>query len=194
MNAFSKGTICWCIFLISIFFVPVVSAQTNTNACTSQLNALKGVLIFNPGVEIVGGNRILYHWYPVTGSDFFIRTDHWDGDALLVEGPLFLGPYDLVLPESQGVALSAIPLCFALRILSITNDLTGNCAIAFAGTPGENYLIQAATNPIAPVFWTTLTNNTDGGTNFTADGGGRWSHTDLNAAKFSARFYRAVQP
>lgn len=194
MNAFFKPAFLFSNLLISLSLSQIASAQTNTNACTSQLNALKGVLIFNPGIEMVGGNRVLYHWYPVTGSDFFIRTDHWDGDALLVEGPLFLGPYDLVLPESQGVPLSEIPLCFALRILSITNDLTGNCAIAFAGTPGENYLIQAATNPIAPVFWTTLTNNTDGGNNFVADAGGRWAHTDLNAAKYSARFYRAVHP
>src|SRR5258706_5178955 len=195
MNANSVKTVFQSIFLVSLFLFRPASAQTSTNTCTSQLNALKGVLIFNPTPdESSGGNRVLYHWYVVIGTDFYIRTDHWDGDAVLVEGPLFLGPYDLVEPESESVPPSALPLCldFTPRILSITKNIAGNCALAFAGGPNRIYQVQAATNLVGPVFWTTLTNNVDGGDNFTSDASGHWSHTDLNATNFSARFYRAL--
>src|SRR6266481_8469227 len=91
--SFLKRNVFWSIFLISLFLIRPAPAQTATNTCTFQLNALKGVLIFNPTPgEFSGGNRVLYHWYVVTGTDFYIRTDYWDGDALLVEDPLFLGP------------------------------------------------------------------------------------------------------
>jgi hypothetical protein len=197
MNTISKRTALRSISLAALLMFRLASAQTSTNTCQAQLNALKGVLIFDPDPgEFSGGNVVLYHWYPVTGTDYFIRTDHWDGDALLVEGPLFLGPYDLVLPDSQGVPTSAIPVCFDFtpRILSITKSNTGNCTLTFEGGVGGTYQVQAATNLSPPVFWTTLTNNTDGGVNFIAGPGGYWSHTDLNATNFCARFYRALLP
>jgi hypothetical protein len=101
MNANAIKTVFRSIFLISLFLFRPASAQTPTNSCASQLNSLKGVLIFNPTFgESNGGNRVFYHWYVVTGTDFYIRTEYWNGDALLIEGPVFLGPYDLVLPDS----------------------------------------------------------------------------------------------
>lgn len=195
MNTISKKITHWSIALATLFLFRSAPAQTGTDTCQAQLNALKGVLIFDPGFdEFYGGTRVLYHWYPVAGTDFFIRTDHWDGDALFVEGPLYLGPYDLVMDDSQAVPASAIPACldFTPRILSIAKSSTGNCALTFAGGPNRVYQVQAATNLASPVFWTTVTNNQDGAANFTSDWRGHWFHTDLNATHFSARFYRAL--
>jgi hypothetical protein len=76
--------------------------------------------------------------------------------------------------------------------VSITKNVAGNCALTFASGPNRIYQVQAATNLAAPVFWTTLTNNEYRGDNFTSDASGHWSHTDLNATNFSARFYRAL--
>jgi hypothetical protein len=44
-----------------------------------------------------------------------------------------------------------------------------------------------------PVAWTALTNNVNGTTNFVADPGGIWTHTDLNSTNYSERYYRAAQ-
>ena len=54
------------------------------------------------------------------------------------------------------------------------------------GTPGAQYLVQAATNLTPPVAWVNVSTNTAG-----ADG--QWTYTD-SSTNHTRRFYRAAMP
>src|SRR6185369_6138986 len=73
------------------------------------------------------------------------------------------------------------------NIIGIVTNLDGNVTINFAGIPGRNYLVQAATNLAPPVIWQTLSTNA-AGTN------GLWSFADLEATNYAQRYYRSAKP
>jgi hypothetical protein len=78
-------------------------------------------------------------------------------------------------PRSQGTAIAPFNLTLFDRLPN------GAFRLAFAGTPGGKYYVEASTNL---VVWERLgpANNNDGKVEF----------TDTNAVKFTLRFYRAV--
>jgi glucuronoarabinoxylan endo-1,4-beta-xylanase len=82
----------------------------------------------------------------------------------------------------------------ARQIVSARLAADGNLTLTFAGVPGYNYRVQAATNLVPPVLWTTLTNNVDNSIVFTADASGLWTYTDLNSTNSPGRFYRTIEP
>ena len=82
----------------------------------------------------------------------------------------------------------------ARRIVGAVPAGDGNVTLVFAGVPGYNYRVQAATDLTPPADWLFVTNNFDGGNYFIAGPDGFWTHTDFNATNFSSRFYRTVEP
>jgi hypothetical protein len=75
----------------------------------------------------------------------------------------------------------------SVNITGISTNGNGTVTIGFAGIPGLNYLIQAATNLSPPITWTTLSTNM-AGTN------GLFNFTDLNATNYTSRYYRTATP
>ena len=71
-------------------------------------------------------------------------------------------------------------------ITGTTTNGDGSVTISFAGIPGQTYVIQAATNPAAPV-WVSI------GTN-TAARNGLFQFTDMGAITYPSRFYRTAIP
>lgn len=62
----------------------------------------------------------------------------------------------------------------------------GSVTLNFAGVPGYTYQVDAATNLVPPILWTTIsTNTTDSIT-------GLWQITDQQATNYPNRFYRSV--
>jgi hypothetical protein len=70
--------------------------------------------------------------------------------------------------------------------LSIKANGDGTATIAFAGTAGAKYVVQAATNLAPPVAWINVSTNTAG-----TDG--RWTFTDSMSSGLP-RFYRSAKP
>ncbi|HXI71537.1 MAG TPA: carbohydrate binding domain-containing protein [Verrucomicrobiae bacterium] len=79
-------------------------------------------------------------------------------------------------------------------IVSITMAGDGNPTMVFSGLANHYYWLQAATNLVPPVYWLTLTNHLNGGTNFVAGLNGLWTNTDLTATNLPVRFYRTLKP
>jgi len=96
------------------------------------------------------------------------------------------GAYTVVVTDNVGSALSVIAL---LNITGITKNSDGTTTVAFLGTPGQLYHLEATTNMDLPGSWQTLPNSS---TN--APPGGLWQFTDPQAANYPLRFYRAVSP
>jgi hypothetical protein len=70
--------------------------------------------------------------------------------------------------------------------LGIKDNGNSTVTVTFAGTPGAQYLVQAATNLVPPIAWVNVSTNT-AGTN------GQWTFTDSNTSR-TRRFYRAAMP
>jgi hypothetical protein len=91
----------------------------------------------------------------------------------------------------QGSAASTIVISVvypeSFNITGITTLPDGNAQISFAGVPGRNYVVQAATNLSPPIFWQTLATNAAG-----TDG--LWSFVDVDSTNYPARYYRSALP
>jgi autotransporter-associated beta strand protein len=61
----------------------------------------------------------------------------------------------------------------------------GSVTLSFAGVPNYSYQVDATTNLTPPVVWKTISTNT-------ANGGGQWQITDLQATNYPNQFYRSV--
>jgi hypothetical protein len=72
------------------------------------------------------------------------------------------------------------------NITGISTNGNGTVTIYFAGVPNETYVVEAATNPAAPV-WVPLSTNVAGPN-------GLWNYTDPAAASYPSRFYRSAHP
>ena len=72
-----------------------------------------------------------------------------------------------------------------VTIVGVTRLADGTVQLNFTGTPGNVYMIEAATNLTSPIGWTTL------GTN-TADTNGVFSFTDLSASNYNFCYYRTA--
>ncbi|MGD0745390.1 MAG: MBG domain-containing protein, partial [Verrucomicrobiota bacterium] len=70
--------------------------------------------------------------------------------------------------------------------LGLTANIDGTVTITFQGTPGAQYLVQAAIDPGQSVGWENVSTNTAGPD-------GQWTFTDSMAAH-SQRFYRSAKP
>ncbi len=77
-------------------------------------------------------------------------------------------------------ATSSAPIVSGINVLG-----DGNIHLGFSGSPGQNYVIQAADGLTPPVTWTNISTNT-------ADGGGVFQFDDLNATNYGYRLYRAA--
>jgi hypothetical protein len=96
------------------------------------------------------------------------------------------GAYSVVVSDNVGSALSVIAV---LNITGITKNNDGTVTVAFRGTAGQTYHLEAATNLEPPVVWQMLPGST---TN--APPGGLWQFTDSPAVNYGERFYRSVSP
>jgi hypothetical protein len=96
------------------------------------------------------------------------------------------GAYSVVVADTVGKALSVIAV---LDITGITENSDGTVTVAFVGTPGQSYHVQAATSLSPPISWQVLS-----GSGTAAPPGGVWQFTDSNATSFPNRFYRSVSP
>jgi hypothetical protein len=70
--------------------------------------------------------------------------------------------------------------------LGINGNGNGTVTVTFAGTPGAQYLVQAATNLAPPIAWVNVSTNT-AGTN------GQWTFTDFTINR-TRGFYRSAMP
>jgi hypothetical protein len=96
------------------------------------------------------------------------------------------GAYTAVVSDNVGSAVSVIAL---LNITGITKNSDGTTTVAFLGTAGQAYHLEATTNLGSPQFWQTLP-----GSATNAPPGGLWQYTDSQAANYPNRFYRSVSP
>lgn len=96
------------------------------------------------------------------------------------------GAYSVVVSDKVASALSVIAV---LNLTGITQNSDGTVTVAFLGTQGQSYQIEAATNLAPPVVWQVLA-----GSATSAPSGGLWQFTDSNAMSFPIRFYRSVSP
>jgi hypothetical protein len=74
-----------------------------------------------------------------------------------------------------------------VTITGITALGNKTALISFAGTAGNNYLIEATTNLTPAIVWTILSTNT-AGTN------GLFQYNDLNSTNYPMRYYRTETP
>jgi hypothetical protein len=77
------------------------------------------------------------------------------------------------------------PGAVAPAALGITVSKSGTVTVAFLGTPGSNYVVQAC-GGIAPPVWQNVSTNT-------ADAQGRWTFSETPGS-VQSRFYRATTP
>jgi hypothetical protein len=70
--------------------------------------------------------------------------------------------------------------------LGIQNNGDGTITVSFSGTPGAQYITQAAGDLGSPEGWSNVSTNT-------AAADGTWSFTESTAGQ-SVRFYRAGKP
>jgi len=96
------------------------------------------------------------------------------------------GAYTVVVSDNVGSALSVIAL---LNLTGITRNNDGTTTVAFLGTPGQSYHLEATTNIDSPTSWQMLP-----GSATNAPPGGLWQFTDTAAANYPLRFYRSVSP
>jgi hypothetical protein len=72
------------------------------------------------------------------------------------------------------------------RIQSIGRAMDGSMAVVYAGTPGQNYILQAAAE-LSPGAWKNVVTNR-------ADASGEVLYSDAGAATAPSRFYRVILP
>jgi sugar lactone lactonase YvrE len=100
------------------------------------------------------------------------------------------GNYTLIINGSFGSITSSVVTLTVLippAITGIMPGTDGSVTLHFTGGANQNYLLQAATNLVAPVVWQTLSTNA-------ADANGIWQFADTNTSAYPARFYRAAAP
>jgi len=96
------------------------------------------------------------------------------------------GAYNVVVSDNVGSALSVIAV---LNITGITKNSDGTVTVAFLGTEGQTYHLEATTNIDAAGSWQMLP-----GSATNAPRGGLWQFTDSEAMNYPERFYRSVSP
>ncbi len=141
---------------------------------------------------------------PSTNSSWPIASasagvSNFNAAAFSIDASAFInatgGVFSVALQNGTNLVISYEPPADQkLQIVGLSPHVDGNVHITFAGQPGLDYLVQAATNLAFPVTWETLTNNLNGGILFTAATNGLWNHTDLNATSYTSRYYRAHTP
>jgi hypothetical protein len=129
-------------------------------------------------------------------SGGYVRKVVIQGPAILINtsNPKVAGGYHVIITGPNGSAISAVT---TLTILSPQGLPPRNLAASLApgpssvfqwsGTPGINYVLQAATNLTPPVQWLPVFTNA-------ADANGNCIFVDTNVLLNSQRFYRAMLP
>jgi hypothetical protein len=97
------------------------------------------------------------------------------------------GSYQFVVTSPYGSTTSSVSLTVGLPPLQANFNAGNGLKLQLTGTPGSNYVLQAATNLNPPVLWVPVATNV-------ADTNGNWSFTDTNTAAFSNRYYRVTGP
>jgi len=110
-------------------------------------------------------------------------TLSWAGLFVLQQAPNVTGPYQDMVTVSNSLTTSMNGPSKFFRLRSEPAVLTlktigGVPVLSVAGSPGENFIIQASTNM---VHWSDLQTNTL-----------PMSFVDTAAAQYSSRFYRAI--
>ena len=96
------------------------------------------------------------------------------------------GDYTLVVTNNYGAITSSVATLTILIPPAINiggGNLDGSFTLDLVGSPGYNYILEAATNLIPPIGWLPLATNTLG-TN------GVWQYTDAQATNFPQQYYR----
>lgn len=103
----------------------------------------------------------------------------------LATGGTFV-PSDYNITYNPGtLTVTLPPNTIPVTVTGISLLANGTVQLSFTGTPGYVYLIDAATNLIPPIAWTTISTNA-AGTN------GMFSFTDTNADNYSCRYYQTA--
>lgn len=132
--------------------------------------------------------------YMTNGETFYLGSPVFDNHPIwnIVSGTagntysltLFIRDVNGVYPDSSPFTLSFTPV--APAVLSIQNNADRTVTINFRGTPGLDYVVQAASSAGFGAQWSNLSTNNSGDA-------GSWSITESTIGH-AARFYRAVTP
>jgi hypothetical protein len=96
------------------------------------------------------------------------------------------GNYTLVVTNAYGSVTSSVAVLTVLippAIGSVSANPGGGISLVLSGTPGLAYVLEAATNLVAPVAWYPVATNTLGAE-------GVWLFTDFSATNRPLQFYR----
>jgi hypothetical protein len=123
--------------------------------------------------------------HPGTDFSFLLaREVRYDGDSQDTDG------MSVVSTEGNPASGPQLQLVFTVlpaapRIVGVTRNADQTLTLGFAGTPGQTYQVQAATN-LAAGSWLTLQTTNLASTN--------WVYVETQATNLPARFYRALAP
>jgi hypothetical protein len=158
---------------------------TNVTSAPMQLVRLAAVGTNWHALKLtVQGNHITVS---LDGNQLIDTTDveaaPYGSGGVSVDMWTFETPFGMAVDNFLVTALAAAP---APPTLGIKGNGTGTVTITFTGTPGAQYVIQAATNLAPPIAWVNVSTNT-AGTN------GQWTFADSTTSR-ARRFYRSATP
>jgi autotransporter-associated beta strand protein len=150
-----------------------------TNASDSDGDPITLVSVGSPstnGATITTDTNFVYYTPPAVNPNV---TDAFTYTVADVYGATNQGTVTVTIAPDTNMQ--------SVNITGITTLGDGTTEISFAGIPGRNYLIQAATNLTPTITWTTIGTNT-AGTN------GLFQFNDQDSTNFANRYYRTAQP
>jgi hypothetical protein len=180
-------------------FGPVVSVSTG-NAHYLALLGIPPEITSQPASQsVLSGNNVMFN---VIANGTTNLVYQWQMNGVQLSGANQntysitnatinnAGLYTVVITNNYGAITSSIASLAVWLPQTTLNigQINGNqIQILLAGTPSLSYLIQAASNLVAPVNWQPVFTNT-------TDSNGNMVFTDSDAAAYPARFYRAINP
>lgn len=143
--------------------IPVTNLALDWSDVDGDTVSLAGISVSTNGVTVTNNGGVLVYFNSNNVADQFTCT--------ITDG--FGGT------NYQAVNIAVV---FPVIIVAPGNN-NGSITLELNGAPGQTYVLETATNLVAPVIWLPLATNTLG-TN------GVWQLTDPQAENFSQRFYR----
>ena len=159
----------------------LTTADRNTIQLVSMANDTTPGLVpdFNPAAP--------YSWTVAiaTGGIQSFDPANFTVDTSAFGNPLMGG--FTVATNGNALVLNYVPSVVAGTVTGIQRRGDGNFVVTGSGTPGATYRLEAATNLVAPIFWSTADSSLAGG-------GGLFTLTDLLSTNYPVRFYRIAIP
>ena len=180
----------------------VSGTATRTDSVQVVTSCLKPQIVNQPSNQVVlagtaaqftvnasSATPMTYQWYlntntPVSSPSAFATL------TLPNVTPSLAGYYSVVITNSFGSVTSSVASLTVVTpvVNHITKNSNGSVTLNFAGLPNATTRIWATTNLAVPAGWLPIYTNT------TTAADGTWQFIDLNAAGYSARFYRFSTP